>query len=261
MRECFVCKTTDKVSFYALVDGSSYVKCSNCQLIFVESIAPQEEIYKAYDGGFFKSTRRKLLAPFRPFSAAKNFKKSINRATRIFDYASSFYQKTTQQPAFLDIGCNKGFLLSVAAERGWDIHGVEIVPELTIPFKNKFKKFASQVHSGGFNDNFHHFQKESFNIITAIDVIEHLVDPVDEMKKIFSLLKPGGTFIIQTPDGDCAEAHETKDNWGALKPLEHLQIYSRKNLEIFSKQLGYTKIKFADPFEDADGNFVASMSK
>jgi 2-polyprenyl-3-methyl-5-hydroxy-6-metoxy-1,4-benzoquinol methylase len=261
MRECFVCNSLKDLKYYCTVDGFDHIRCANCQLIYVESIAESEELYRSYDGGSFKSFRRKLMAPFRSFTSLKNFKYNIDRANRIFDYSLKYFTGNSEKPTLLDIGCNKGFLLSVAADNNWDIYGVEIVPELIIPFKKKYREFREQIYSGGFEDNYSRFREGMFDTITAIDVIEHFEDPVGDMSRIYEILKPGGNFLIQTPDGDCQQAKELKEKWGALKPLQHLQIFSRKNLEIFSKQLGYKSIEFSEPFEDADGNFVAVMTK
>ncbi|CAN5572610.1 hypothetical protein BH23BAC1_BH23BAC1_11200 [soil metagenome] len=261
MRECFVCDSTKDVSYYCTVEGFDHLRCANCQLIYVESIADSDDLYRSYDGGSFKSFRRKLMAPFRSFSQYKNFSYNIDRAQKIFNHSLKYYTRTSEKPAFLDIGCNKGFLLSVAADNGWNIYGVEIVPELMIPFKRKYSEFKDQIFSGSFDDNSKHFREGMFDTITAIDVIEHFEDPVGDMSRIYEIIKPGGNFLIQTPDGDCRQAKELKEKWGALKPYQNLQIFSRKNLEKFSKRLGYKSIEFAEPFEDADGNFVAVMTK
>ncbi len=261
MRECFICKTDQYVQYYCTVDNSDYLRCTNCQLIYLDKIAPTQELYKAYDGGPWKSLRRKLMAPFRTFSQYRNYDYAIDRASRIFKFASAYNKNNTSQPAYLDVGCNKGFLLSRAVEKGWNIYGVEIVPELMVPFRKKYKQFDDHIFSERFYDVQKRFKDNMFDLITAIDVIEHVEDPIEDLGNIYRMLKPGSSFVIQTPDGDCQQAKDLKEKWGALKPLEHLHIFSRKNLGIFARQLGFTEVAFFEPFEHADGNFVAVMTK
>jgi len=253
MRACFICDTAAKVNHYAHVAAQDYLRCSRCGLIFVDAINPPDQLYHAYDGGLFKAWRRKLVAPFRGFTQVRNFGKSMARAKRIFDFVASMYTTHHQNPTWLDIGCNKGFLLAAAVAQGWQVYGVELVPELMRPFQRKFKSFANNIFSTRFIDVQANF--------SDIDVIEHFEEPRRDLSSIYRLLKPGGLFVAQTPDGSVPQAGELKERWGALKPLEHLHIFNGTNLEIFAKQLGFAEIRFFPPFEEADGNLVAVMRK
>ena len=105
------------------------------------------------------------------------------------------------------------------------------------------------------------FDKESFNVITAIDVIEHFEDPYEDMHLIYSLLKPGGAFVLQTPDADSPEAQRHGEHWGALKPLEHLHIFSSQSLKTLATQLGYQSVTIHESFDEAVGNLVAVLTK
>lgn len=44
------------------------------------------------------------------------------------------------------------------------------------------------------------YQGEKFDLILCLDVLEHLVDPWATMKKISSLLTPGGTMLVSVPN-------------------------------------------------------------
>jgi len=261
MRACFICESKARVQTYHEVGGHDYVRCSQCGLIFVDRVEPTEKLYKSYDGGSAKSLRRKLLAHVRGFAMVKNYQRSMDRATHIFKFIASNISNHRHQPVLLDIGCNKGFLLAAAIAHDWNVYGVEIVSELLLPFRRKFKLFANQVFSGRFVDAQLHFADNLFDAVTAIDVIEHFEAPEQDMKIIYRKLKPGGIFVAQTPDGGCEQARVERSDWGALKPLEHLHIFNRENLEKFAMKLGFLKIEFFEPFEPADGNLVAMMKK
>lgn len=261
MRACPVCATPENVTLYHRVDGFDYVRCAKCELIFVDQVAPTSELYTAYDGGWWKAFRRKLTAPFRTFDQIPNLQKSLDRAQSIYSFVARFKAAPKPQGSFLDIGCNKGFLLVKAMEAGYNVFGIELVAVLLEPFRRKYPQYASQVVAGRFMDVQQSFENEKFDVITAIDVIEHLEDPNVDFDTIFRILKPGGLFVIQTPDGDSKEAKRDQASWGALKPLEHLQLFSRKNLGVFAAKHGFTSTEFFEPFEEADGNFVAVMKK
>lgn len=261
MRACLICNTSATVENYARVEAQEYVRCSRCGLIFVDTIKPPDKLYHAYDGGRLKAWRRKLVAPWRGFTHVRNFDQSMARAQRIFDFVTAQNQTLPPQPSWLDIGCNKGFLLATAAAQGWQVYGVELVPELMQPFQRQFKQFAHNIFSQRFIDVQTQFNNDTFDVISAIDVIEHFEEPRRDLSGIYRILQPGGLFVAQTPDGAAKQAEALKARWGALKPLEHLHLFNAANLEIFAKQLGFTEINFFPPFEEADGNLVAVMRK
>ncbi len=261
MRACFICGSTVNVNHYAHVDLQDYLRCSHCGLIYVDDVQPADKLYHAYDGGLLKAWRRKAVAPFRGFTQVRNFDKSMARANRIFDFVVSLYSTHQTLPTWLDIGCNKGFLLAAAIAHEWNVYGVELVPELMMPFQRKFKQFANNIFSQRFTDVQTQFHDNTFDVVSAIDVIEHFEEPRRDVSSIYRILKPGGLFVAQTPDGAAPQARDLKERWGALKPLEHLHIFNATNLEIFAKQLRFAEIKFFSPFEEADGNLLAVMRK
>ncbi|MCW8826096.1 MAG: class I SAM-dependent methyltransferase [Gammaproteobacteria bacterium] len=230
-------------------------------MIYVDQLGKTKKLYTAYSGGMVKSLRRKIMGPFRKFSQARNFGESMARADTIFSFSASQAQPSKQQRKYLDIGCNKGFLLAVGIEQGWDVYGEELIPELTAPFCNSYKKYCDHIYNGRFADVRSNFQDNMFELITAIDVIEHFEDVVSDLQGIFEILNDGGTFVIQTPDVACDEANRLKSKWGALKPLEHLHLFSAENLKTLVERIGFVDYQIFDCFEEADGNFVAVMKK
>ncbi len=260
MQQCFICNKSN-FQFYCNVNHKKYIQCTDCNLIFVDVIESWDVLQHSYNGGFFKSLRRKLMLPFRSFNNHKNFDTLTHRADTIINFIQEENYNSPEKINFLDIGCNKGFLLASAIKKSWNIYGIEVVDELLVAFRKHYKKFSSQAITGKINDFRLQFDNTYFDIITAIDVIEHLEDPAKEMQAIYNMLSPGGIFVIQTPDISCQQAIDEKEKWGALKPLEHLHLFSPKNLKTFAKKIGYKDVNYFPCFEEADGNFVAILKK
>ncbi len=258
---CLVCGNVKSVDHYCAVSGYEYLKCGDCGLIFLDRIPDFSEISRAYDGGFWKSFRRKIVSPFRSFNAVKNFSFSVERAEKIMTFADSRRLTQNPKPKLLDIGCNKGFLLASAIERGYDVYGIEFVPELVVPFKRKYKEFAGNIYTGPFYKNYPSFSECMLDMVTAIDVIEHFESPREDVKKIYDILVDNGVFILRTPDSEAPQAKEFGDNWGALKPYEHLFLFNKVNLARFLEEIGFVEIEFFDPIEEGDGNFMAVARK
>ena len=139
-RACVVCVTNQYAEDYCHLEGQAYLHCSNCGLIFIDRLLNAEDLYKAYSGSFLKSLRRKLQAPIRRLRHYKNYEQSWERAVQIVGFSVAQASTTGEKRKYLDIGCNRGFNLAVADELGWDVFGIELVPELMRPFINTYPK-------------------------------------------------------------------------------------------------------------------------
>lgn len=259
-RKCLICGEQHNIQSYCNMQGCEYVKCGQCGHIYVDQFASQQQMLGAYTGGGLKSLRRRLLGPFRKLKHVKGFKPFMQRARQIYAFASAGLD-AGHKNRFLDIGCNKGFLLTAAIEQGCDVYGVELVKELIRPFINTYPQFREQIYSEKFSVVGNKFADEYFDLITAIDVIEHFEDPISDLQEIYRVLKKGGWFVIQTPDTACAEAKAEVCAWGALKPLEHLHLFDSENLKQLCEKIGFSDYSAHEAFEYADGNFVAIMKK
>lgn len=258
-RDCVVCQSARHAERYCQINDYDYLRCSQCGLIYVDRLERTENIYKAYSGGNLKSLRRRMMAPFRQFHHDRSFKCAMQRAEGIFSFAAG---QVSGPGTYLDIGCNKCYLLAQGLERGWTVYGCELVPELTAPFLNTYPQYRHHVYHGRFTDMRPEFPKDTFDLITAIDVIEHFEDVSADLQAVLEILKPGGAFVIQTPDANCPQARQSGCDWGALKPLEHLHLFNLANLTALASRIGFSDVTGVEKaFEEADGNFVALLRK
>lgn len=88
---------------------------------------------------------------------------------------------------------------------------------------------------------------ERYDAVIALDVLEHLADPVGEMERISAALKPGGTLILQLPEYPAGTSHaqlaaQEHPFLGMLLPGEHLFLYSRQALAALLVRFGFTHI-------------------
>jgi 2-polyprenyl-3-methyl-5-hydroxy-6-metoxy-1,4-benzoquinol methylase len=229
-------------------------------MIFVPEKKEEKSLLPSYTGGFFKSLRRKIFSRFRSFESYGQYFSFMAKADKV----SSLIEKNIKKgkkTKFLDIGCNKGFLLHSAAQKGWDVYGIELVPELLIPFKKKYKNLSNNLYTGSFDQNYKELKRNSFDAISMIDVLEHFNDPVKTLSKVRALLKKDGVLVIQTPDSSSTMSKKLKEAWPALKKDEHLCLFNKKNYKEMMESLAFTRTSFFKAFEEADGNFVAVSQK
>jgi len=51
-------------------------------------------------------------------------------------------------------------------------------------------------------------QPRDFSNVVMIDVLEHIHEPVDALKKVYDMLVPGGRFFMVTNNGDIPDIHD-----------------------------------------------------
>ena len=93
----------------------------------------------------------------------------------------------------LDIGFGRGELLDWARDQGARTTGIEVIPELVDNARARRHHVLSALDTCS----------EPFDVITAIDVLEHLdiAQLVEMLEAVARLLKPEGIFIARFPNG------------------------------------------------------------
>lgn len=98
----------------------------------------------------------------------------------------------------LELACAPGSLLK--ALRGYYDHvvGVEIDPRYREGMNEIVQGHAAIVF-GEFPDVSRHWPEESYDFITALDLLEHIEDGEAFMREVLRLLKPDGTVVFMSP--------------------------------------------------------------
>ncbi len=104
--------------------------------------------------------------------------------------ATLIEQRYPRSAAILDLGANNSEILGILYRIGYrNLAGIDMDPRLrTMPFADAIDYRIGDYHASDFADG-------SFDVITAISVIEHGFNGPRLLAEVSRLLKPGGCFI------------------------------------------------------------------
>lgn len=238
---CPLCKSKTSRKVYNF-STFSVLRCTNCDNSWRSDMYSREKIDEIYCGDSYANEN---------YFADKVSETNNSSTRRIKDYdrALRYLDQVMGIGRLLDIGCGAGVFLSMAKKRGWTVSGVELSPRLASQCRQTLNV---PVENGRFEDV--ELPRNSFDVITLWDVIEHVLDPVSCMQRARELLKPGGILVFCTPDEDSLLARiglvlykATCSRYSypafALHPPYHTYFFSRKGFLRVLNKLGMRVVK------------------
>ncbi|MFZ2500426.1 MAG: class I SAM-dependent methyltransferase [Minisyncoccia bacterium] len=141
----------------------------------------------------------------------------------------------------LDVGAATGFFLDIARERGWDVHGVEVSDFAASIARDK----GIAMTTGTLADL--QDAQESFVAVTLWDVIEHVQNPLEELRRAAGLLAPGGVLLMTTPGLSSLYARFLGKRWHLIVPPEHLHYFTRRSMRLLLKKAGLEVLDISGP--------------
>lgn len=80
-------------------------------------------------------------------------------------------------------------------------------------------------------------QEGTFDVVTAIEVIEHVFEPLATLRQIRRLLCPGGLFFLTT--GNARPFANKLTQWSYVCPEVHMSFFEPLTLELAMRSTGF----------------------
>lgn len=99
----------------------------------------------------------------------------------------------------LDVGCGGGLLSEAMARDGADVTGIDLAEELVRVARLHAREAAVQVEYRVTPvETLAEEQAASFDVVTCMEMLEHVPDPAAILRACATLLKPGGMLFLST---------------------------------------------------------------
>jgi len=222
------------------------VKCKNCGLVYVNPRPVKKELLKYYPQETYyayqntenkkTNTRDKLKDIIIEYSGGY---KSINNkfidniVKKISKYILLGNIPWRKDGKLLDIGCGNGGFLIWYRAHGWNVYGVEINKEAA----NICRQKGINVFNGELMDA--HFKNDTFDVVTIIQVLEHLCSPSQVIKEIYRILKKDGLLLIGIPNFGSYDRKIFNADWLPLEVPRHLYHFEPVKLRNLLERYGF----------------------
>ena len=99
----------------------------------------------------------------------------------------------------LDVGCGGGILSESLAKEGAKVTGIDQGANVIKVAKLHMKESDLDIDYKQLNiEDYFELNKEKFDVITCLEMLEHVPDPSSIIERCAALLKPGGTIFFST---------------------------------------------------------------
>ncbi len=139
----------------------------------------------------------------------------------------------TKGKSLLDIGTGCGYMLDAAREIGIDGYGIEISEYAA---KQASIKHPGHIVNGTLKTT--NYDKEKFDMVSATDVLEHILEPVTFTHTVRKILKPHGHLLLTVPNIGSFTKRVMGKHWFHYKE-EHVTYWNRKSLDFLMEQAGF----------------------
>jgi 2-polyprenyl-3-methyl-5-hydroxy-6-metoxy-1,4-benzoquinol methylase len=235
---CLLCGCNNKERLYTERGHIGIVQCKKCGLIYTNPRPKETEENYFGDASVFYNEARWI------FKGEK-----IHHRDKNYEYELRQIKKVKASGKLLDIGSNMGFFLRKAVQFGYQVEGVEPSPSLS---EIAISEFGLKIKNSFFKKE--DFPAKTFDVVTLVDVFEHVTTPLGILKDVREVLKDDGIVCIKVPNGNynklklkLARISGRESKHDIFNACEHVAHYSIGTMKKMAKEAGFKVEKVVVP--------------
>lgn len=236
---CHACGCAENAVFLT-ARGYRVVRCKGCGLVFVNPQPSDRELdalYASHDQGDQWHLHE------------DRFNHAVRREISRFCRSGSV----------LDVGCGAGDFLRVMREAGFSVAGVERSER---GWQYATRSYGLDVFHGSAEEFLASGEKRSFDVITILNVLEHLKHPRTALESLAALSRRHSLLVVVVPDArlhamtakvrkvlGCRDPYWMDSEYQpvvAIDPPYHLTCFEPRTLRLLIGGCGYRILKLAN---------------
>jgi SAM-dependent methyltransferase len=230
--DCRVCGASDPDSFRIWFDGHlKLFRCRRCGYVGLYAspglATPEMDYEQAYSLNYLRR------GPFE-FPEREPVLRDIVERTR----------REASQGRLLDVGCGDGHFLALCKDV-WRCEGIDPC----VPLAEQAARASGVPVKAGYYDA-EAYPAESFDVISFVQVLEHLSHPLEALQAAHSHLTAAGVLVVEVPSvcaPDMIAYRLSRVKWFVAPPRGvikwHLSYFSPGSLTVLISRAGFHDVK------------------
>lgn len=203
---------------------TDYHTCTNCGLVFREKYPTTQELERIYEAAYC----------FEYIKAKKTEQESGDYAIRSY---SRFLASKLIFPGMrvLDFGSGTGCMVEELSREGIFAEGLE--------YSSSARAHCERTRGIRLLSGHDPIKQNTYDLVTMIEVIEHLTDLTGTLKALHNALKPGGLIFLTTPNRKGLRALVERGSWREARKKFHLSLFDWHSLFYHLQANGFEDVQ------------------
>jgi SAM-dependent methyltransferase len=212
---------------HATVPGEfRFVRCRACEHVYLSPRPAPEALAAIYPADYY--------AYAAAGSGLAHRLRRAREARKVHGYRAVIGEGPRR---ILDLGCGSGRLLAMLREHGapgWELEGIDWSADAVERCRARgFRAQAVRIEDFDAPDG-------SFDAAIMIQLLEHLDDPRAAIARVARLLRPGGAFVLETPNPGGLDYRLFRGRWWGMYHFpRHWNLFSTAALERLLREAGF----------------------
>lgn len=231
---CYLCGGLLPTSGF-VVEAICFKRCLTCHMVVQTPLPRQDELTALYTGEYYESTETYAHPDDKESAAAQ--RRVLDERLAVLDALKP------ARGTLLDVGCGLGDFLRAAGGKGWRLCGIDASPHAVRVARERVDGVIVEGTLDTIQPDALGLGQSSLAAVTFWDVVEHLVDPRDILRRAHNLLEPSGILAISMPNVAGIKSRVLGRRWRYFRPqFGHVMHYSPPTLAWLARQAGFTVV-------------------
>lgn len=213
--------------------------CSECRCSFAMPMRSEEAVYEAI---------YRHAAQIPGYDRYDAYARLVTRAERPLDALAdreepywalrSAVRDLPAGASTLDIGSGLGYVTYALIKHGFRATGLDISEQAVDRARRRFGDYYVAADMFAWSES----HREQYDVVSMLELIEHVEDPVRWIEAAFRMVKPGGMLVMTTPNRDYFVEGTV---WSTDAPPVHLWWFTAQTLRRLCESSG-GELEFVD---------------
>lgn len=231
---CLICGTARRIEFASKREdrvarrvggpGLRFVLCETCGHVYQDPMLDDDDLRRLYTDEY-----RPLLTD------EADVAREMRRGRPVSEQLAEWVEPSIGRKTVLDVGCGSGTYLLPFKERGWEVFGIDPVPQWTEFARRQLDGTPETIVTGHYGPGA--FPGRRFSLIIFSHTVEHLPDPIPLLRVMRDHLEEDGVLFVATPNLLNPPARERL--FEGFLAGAHVRLYSPASLTTVLARAGF----------------------